>query len=509
MGKEKEESTRVTGRTMWDFGAEVAERLGLGILVLIGIAYGFYKYQQATESVQKQLNEAHRELRETSISIGTMNQKVVENIKGGLDTLEELQTRLKRLQEQANAESKKAEGAVAQQKKAEEARANAVNELEKVKLEHESFQKQRIARTGPFRDNVKKLIKLLQEDPSDPNVAELAEEIRHDYLVDPEIVLQTVADDPSTENLQRLEELDGLRIDVLMEIVKENKAGFASWAHYMSNRGQNAVIGIMKVSEEGNKAVGLVFLEYDSEQMRVYSVNVADSFTFVYFPSVHDWDATSAIGVVYAQGKIYGESLYGIPSDLSRGQLRLSDMIKSSLIGEDYMISMLAGEDPNIKLIALDELLTKEPATFSYLVDSEDDISISTTMMKKAERFNAASVVPITIGSGLGDIGELRSTVIECLDAAVKRDDRKRQSLAREDFAKSIWGLLAATVLQPDFAIYQIELLPNSLEAAVFCNVEDLRAMMYFRRDQALPQSQWRLTGFSPPERSQMLQKAS
>ena len=92
----------VTGRTAWDFAAEISRILGPGILILVGIAYAFYKFdrarQDATREMQQQLNAANQSLRETYVAIGSMNKTMIDNIQNGFDTLQGLQTRLKDLQ---------------------------------------------------------------------------------------------------------------------------------------------------------------------------------------------------------------------------------------------------------------------------------------------------------------------------------------------------------------------------------------------------------------------------
>ena len=529
MSDEEKEPKRVTGRTPWDFAAEVTQRFGLSILILAGIVYGFYKFQdqalnfeqarqEATASVQQQLNEAHKELRETSVAIGSMNKTVVENIQGGFNTLQELQSRLKGLQEQANAEAKKAEDAIALQKNADEAKLKAVNDLEKVRLEHERLQKLRVAKSGPFRDKVKSLISLLSDKPlDDPNIGKLSEEIRQDYLVDPLALFEAVAKDPNVENLQRLSELDGLKFDVLMEHINKNESGFVGWmlGYEDDPNDFEVIVGIVTVTE--GQAKGIVALEIDKEQGRVWDVDLLHCFIWVSFPSVHNWDVDSAVAIIDdSSEEFYFESVSMMPPGWSSGQINLADAFRYGLIGdEDYGFLILAGEDPNLKLITLNDLRTTEPKAYRQLEESRSEASTAIKMMHKAETFTAATVVPITLDRGLGNLGNLRATIIQTLDAAVRRDAGKRQNLARENFPNTNWGLLAAMALNLQFNVRRIEVLPNQLDAVVFCSVQDheteeiLTAKMYFGREKALPQSQWYLTGFSPPERRQSaLQKA-
>lgn len=529
MSDEKKETKPLTGKTAWDFAAEVTQRLGLPILILIGIAYGFYKYQdqnlrfedarkKATESVQEQLNAAHKELRETSVAIGDINKTMIENIKGGLSELDEIQSRLDGLKEQADAEAKKAADAIALQKEADESRVKAVNELEKVRLEHERLQKLRVAKSGPFRDKVKSLISLLSDTiVDDPNIVKLAMEIRQDYLVDPLALFEAVVKDPNVENLQRLSELDGLKFDTLMEIIEENEAGFASWmlAYEEDPSDFEGVVGVVKVSE--GQARGIVFLDYYKEQERVWDVSFLLSLAWVSFPSVHNWDVDSAAAIIEeSSGDFDLGSVSMMPPGLSRGQIHLSDAFRQTLV-EDFKLLILAGEDPNLKSITLDDLRATEPMAYRQLAESWDEASKAANMIRKAETFSAATVVPITLERGHGDLGNLRGTIIQTLDAAVRRDTGKRQKLASGNFPESNWGPLASVALNQHFVINKLEVSSDRLEVSVTCSFRDhetediLTAKMNFRREQAVTQSQWRITGFmemQPEPRQSALQEA-
>lgn len=518
MSDEKKETKPLTGRTAWDFAAEVTQRLGLSILILIGIAYGFYKYHEATKSMQERLNATNKELRETSVAIGDINKTMIENIKGGLSGLDELQSRLDGLKEQTVAEAKKAADAIALQKEADEARVKAANELKEAKLEYDRLQKLRIAKSGPFKEKVQSLISSLLSDESldDPDIEMLAKEIRRDYLVDPLVLFQAVAKDPNVENLERLNDLDGLKIDVLMKIIKENETGFTSWMHLHKEdlSDSKAVVGVVKVSED--QPIGFVSLGYDNEQRRVWEIDVALRFAWVYFPSVHNWDVDSAAAIFEgSSGDFYIGSVSMMPPGLSRGQIHLSDAIRYGWANEDYICPILAGENPNLKLIALDDLRAKEPATFRQLAESRDEASTAAMMIRKAETFSAATVVPVSLGRGTEDFVNIRATIIQTLDAAVRRDAKKRQNLALKNFSESNWGRIAAVALRQQFTVRELEVSADRLEISVICSFQDHKTeeifatKMNFRREQALPESKWRIIGFLRPEpRQSALQKA-
>jgi hypothetical protein len=503
MTNEEKEPQRVTGRTAWDFAAEVAQRFGLSMLILAGIAYAFYKFEQvrqdATKSVQQQLNEAHKQLRETSVAIGNMNKTVVENIQGGLNTLQELQSRLKGLQEQANAEAKKAEDAITRQKEAERASVNAAKELEKVKLEHERIQKLRVAKSGPFRDKVKSLIhSLSQKHIDDPNIAKLAEEIRRDYIVDPCEILRTVAKDPYAANLKSLgDELEGLKLDTLKQIAQENAAAFASWM--VLHGPTTALFGVVQTSDY--EAIGLIFIEADEE--RIFSVDVVSRAVWLIVPDKDNWDLCSIVSLsIPQQANEEGMDVFGTTrSSFPVGQKSLSDLTRDFSGPGAYKVDILVPPDPALQPITFEHVQKEYPVAYKELV-TDEEIAALTMMIHKAQIFNAANIVPVSLGQGHTDIGNLRAAIIQTLDAAVRRDTKERQNVAGENFPESDWGPLAAMALKPEFTVSGLDISLDRLEASVICSFRDpdtnniFRAQANFKRAQALPQSQWHITGF-------------
>ncbi len=241
MSDEKNETKHLTGRTAWDFAAEVSQRLGLSILILIGIAFGFYQYQnqalkfkkaeqESNKDLQEKLNSAQQQLVDSAVAVGQLNKDMIDNIKSGLGELQGLRDSIKVYQEQAEAEANKTEDAIAKQKEAEEATVRAKNNLEKAKSEQERLKKLRAAKSGPFKEKVQSLIsKLSNESLDDPDIEILADEIRQDYLVNPLALFEAVAKNPNAENLEKLRDLEGFKYDAIMNIFEDNKAGFAAW----------------------------------------------------------------------------------------------------------------------------------------------------------------------------------------------------------------------------------------------------------------------------------------
>ena len=530
MSDEKKETKSLTGRTAWDFAAEVTQRLGLPILILIGIAYGFYKYQEqnlkfedarkkANESVQSQLSTAQKQLVDTAVAVGTLNTDIINNITGGLSQLDEIQKRLEGLEEQAAAEAKKAADAVALQKEAEEATIRAKNDFENFKLDKETEQKLRIAKSGPFRDAVKSLTSLLlSEKPVyDPNIKNLAKKIRQDYLVDPLVLFQAVVKEPNAKNLEELRELEGLKYDAIVNILKENKAGFATWILVNEKGEEHAsyLMGVVRASEK--RFLGMVFFDIDDEG-RIWSVDSLTNFFLLVHPNLFDWDnyVTTAI-IDHSSGKMEQENVDEIPSSWPQGRMKLSDLIPwfVGVRGKGVEYQVLVGEDLKIMPFTLDEFRTDEPVIYSRLLErARTPVEEVGIMLRTSKTFNATTVVPVSLERGHGNLGNLRTTIIRILEAGVRRDAKERKNLAGDRFVGLDWGMISATALHEQFRVNELVVSFDRLEVFVACSFqhflmdEILTTGMSLKREKADPQSKWQVTGFRRPSGGQQLQQA-
>ena len=379
-----------------------------------------------------------------------------------------------------------------------------------------------MARSGPFKEKVRSLINnLLSGEPLDPaEIGKFAQDIRENYLVDPLDLLEAVAADPNARNLQGLSELEGLKSDTLVDVVPKSRTDSASWLLLKQEDQTVGLIGVFGMSEY--EATGFVLMEF-SKEGRVWSVEPGSRLAWVSLPSTHDWDSNLIFAVLEENGYIDLErvSTQVVPS-LPSGQKRLSDLFFGWLSEESeepFKVEPLAGTDPNVKPIALEDLQTKDPATYKNLVmELEDEFETAAMMIRRSKTFSAATAVRLDLVHGHGDVGNLRETIVQALDAAVKRDSKKRQALAAEDFSKSNWGPLAAVALKQQFAVRDVLVLADRLEASAACYYLDEqtrsihRAKLTLARKQASPQSRWRITGFAlmgPDEREQQARQAA
>ncbi len=482
----------------------------LGLLILAGVVYAFHAYlkqgiqseklrQDATRDIQRDLNAANKSVRETYVAITTMNQTIIQSIQDALDTLQNLQARLKQLQEESLKEAAKADEAIAERTKAEEERDEALKDLQQVRRDQDTDKKDRVAKSAPFKEDVNALVSLLpsDEDLTGPEVHALVSKIRTLYLVDPLSLLEAAAKDTSVKNLQALDDLEGLEFDTLKQIATQNEAGFASWMLLEADKDQ-MLLGLVQVSEYAIH--GAIAIDFD--QGRVYNIDPLTRLSWVSFPSTRNWDVELVTTITddLNGDRDYETTPMGPLSSAPGEARRFSDLLPVDLTSAP---KVLAGEDPRIRPVPLDELHETNPATYKALLMEEDRAEIAAAMMRRSEAFSASTVIPIALGEGDGDLGNLRQTIVQALNAAVKRDKQKRSALAGENFNESNWGRLAAVALNQRLRVQDLSLSPERLEASVVFVYQDQEsgdvsgAKLTLGRAQPLRESGWRITGFS------------
>lgn len=512
MSDEKDDKEPQTGRTAWDFAAEVSQKLGLSIVILIGIAFGLYQFQdqalklkeaerESNKDLQEKLNSAQQQLVDSAVAVGQLNKDMIENIQSGLGELQKLQSSIKLYQGQTEAEARKAMDAIAKQKEAEEATIRAKNDLKKLKLENETQQKLRIAKSGPFRDKVRDLVSLISDESADDStIKNLAKEIRGDYLVDPQVLFQAVAKNINAENLEKLSDLESVKYDAIKNILKD-KTNFAAWMLVQKEGKIDCAFGV--VSGEEKRFFGFVVIEFDDKE-RIWYINGYEYGFLLVFPDILNWD--NYISVAFFANSSELENMVDreidkVPPGWPQGRMKFSDMISGMYNDPEYDVNDLAKENLSIMPITFDELQSLLPNVYNLLL-GEDDLYVQELRMMehKSKTFSAASIVPISLDRGHGDLGNLRSTILEILDAAVKKDNEKRQKHAKKSFRN--WGLLASVVLNEQFVMNKLEVSLDRLEVSITCSFLDyetkniLTAKMNFRREQTFRENPWRIAGF-------------
>jgi len=505
---------------MWDFATEISRKLGFSILVLIGVLYGFYKYQEqarlfeesrqnATKNIQIQLNAANESLRNTYIAIGTMNETMIGNIKKAFGTLQLLQDRIATLQGESEVAMETAAKAVEEKLKAGEQRAKALGQLQEIKDEQERLQKLRVSRSGPFKDDVTKLVTLLRSDRSisNNNIVELAGDIREKYLIDPVNLFDMVSKDASISNLKELAQLEGISVETLNRIVSENQSKFATWMLLKAETQDKAMLGIVKAYEE--KFIGGILLEID--EGRIYKSDNIYRASFIALPSLSNWD-DQVIGMVSVD--LEGEFEFTeIPPAFfrthPRDKIRLSELL---FFEEEVKSTLLSGKEGTFRPISIEELQKKETSTYEKMF-SIDDVKVIMRTVIRAKTYDANSIVPVTLGEGFGNIGTLRDTIVQALNAAVRRNQSKRNSLAEKEFISSNWGYVGTAALGNNLIIKQLSLSQDRLEASFIFDYIDLvknadyESNLVFKRASSSPKAKWRLAAYSSKPKARKSRK--
>lgn len=499
MTDEQTKAKPVTGRTVWDYVTRISKDFGLPIVILVVIGYGIFMFQQQAMQYQSQLNKANQAVTETYVAIGTMNKTALQNIRESLDMHQTLQARLKELQQKAMAETQKADEAVAKCQKAQEDEKQAREQVKELKAEHEQMKKDSAAKSGPFKEDVKALVTLLTSEQriDMDEIGTLAAQIRVEHLVDPNKLLEAVANDPSIKNLQKLNELEGLKVNTMMNIATKNDANFDGWVSFVEEPDMvRGLLGAVIISDDQVKTS--IFMLTDED--RVFLVETTKRLFVVSFPSPNDWDSNL---MVMASEELDGDFFYdtvpaGEIADLTTDEFPLSRLLLIDIL----TTKVLAGKEPRLKPVSLDNLREKDLTAYNKLITSEDTAALAARMIRNSETFSATTILPITMGQRYPDLGNLRETIIQALNAAVRRDNKQRQALAAKDFSQSNWGLLAAAALTSEFTFRNLFLSSDGREASAVFSVrrQDLPGLRTARLTLARPepnaQAKWKLTGF-------------
>jgi hypothetical protein len=297
-----------------------------------------------------------------------------------------------------------------------------------------------------------------------------------------------------------LNELEGLKGSDLIEIAKENKANFAAWMRvYEQGPESGGLIGVVRTSDY--EIEGLLLIEFD--EGRVLDTDIVERISLVSFPATDDWDSTS-IGMIFedVDGDLDYEPISrGDIAGLPMGEMVLSNWLSLALDG--VRIQILAGEDPKIQSLALEDFQQRDLRVYNGLMEWEGQVATAAMMLRRSKTFGASTVIPVTLGERYRELGNLRETIIQALNSAVKRDGPKRQALAGENFSESNWGMLAAAALSEKFRFDDFLVSPDLLESSIvfsYLNQETadtFMANLILGREQATPQAMWRITGLS------------
>jgi len=477
------------GRTPWDLGAELVEKLGIGVLVLVGFFFALWQFRAqeadirdgllekardaeaarlaALSESQEQLRESNESLRESSESLVRMNKDVVQNLSEGFEKIQALQKELEPLREQRAAEQEAAERAAEERKQVEgelkeklallrTAEANAERakseakqaerQLAEARTELEKFRERVLERYGEFREDVERLVEAVEEVSDDlrgTELPELADEIRTSYLIDVHSILAPLADEPGEADSQAIAELAGMSREALETFARSEDNPFEYWGAWGGDEAYVMALGTGL--EYGWRGYAVFELSDD----RVVEVRAGDRFLFVSVPSEDDWDDVR-IHNVYEDldGELDSDQVDVRPD--GEGRISLARLARE---GDGSELETLRGEAPSFPLLELDaEVDGPERRLLRRAIADSSRLEYAEGMLERARSFDASDLLPAVLPDGSTPSAGLRESLVRVLDAAVRRDPAARRALSHPSLDDD-WGVLGAAVLGYDFEL--------------------------------------------------------
>ncbi len=470
-----------TGRTIYDLLAEIANRLGVPILVLVGFVFAIYmfqgQYQEGIAQQQAQIDDAHQSLRTTYEAINNMHGTMLDNVTQGMETLQALQDKMKDIEKEADLARQEAMQALETVEEAKADLAKAKRQKEELEQEKKSKQQQIAERLGTFGDDVQQLLDLIADefDGHYTDIESLAQQIQHTHLIEPAKVLASFKSEGGTEEvLVELQRLEGLSTEKMEALASTNEPGFDMWI-----RDEEYYVGSI-VSEDRQSFKAIAFEEFEG---RIYSVETLDEISLFGAPAFSNWDQNMIYAYMMDAGGDHDVIEYEYNG---AAEIQLSEMLE--FISDSYGFSVISGSDVALSVRPVSELLANEPELVEELSSTYSYVAEMFAMVERSQTFSTSVLVP----PAKLDVG-LRKTVIQVIDAAVKKDDVGRIQLVPEGGIP--WGELAAIALHPTFNLTD-RTVTESAATVIFTAEDDYgdlrRAKLAFSRNQS---GAWQLDG--------------
>jgi hypothetical protein len=475
--------------SVWTLASQVINRLGYPVLLVVVLAYGVYMFteqknrseeilNQQRNASQNLLNEANQIARQSYLSVADMHQKVIANINTALDTLEKVQIRSDKEADEASKAIEDRNTALDDLEKvkndAEEIKRKALEEVNKakkevdkskddlIKLETEKKDKLKYLsmRESDYKELVKSLIGAIEDDTENTETIEdLAAKIKAGYLVNADELFSAYMSYPSNQNLKRLGDLIGFRInDIVDVILKRNGYDYDQWIKSQEGSGQT-IIGGKSDLDYGLR--NLILMDFESGNL--YDIEHLTNLHVLSLPSTDNWDTSNYYyGYIDKDNEYYGEEIKNPSQTIKNGYWTLSSLISDDL--PDAEFSSITGQEKKyrpLSLLEIEDIYSEK--LFDAILDDAPQFDNLYQMIKRAKKSQIDALIPISVGRGFGN---LRQAIIGGLHAAISKDDEARQALSPPSFSQS-WGELAAVALQPTFKFENIEVSEDRRNASV------------------------------------------
>lgn len=291
-----------TGRTAWDALVDMGGMLGRytpWIIIVAGVFYGTYKFRElqqhaqkdAQDAAQSQIDEAHKDLRDTYEQIGKMHQQQLERLSSMLDLdkkttestkqkqaeLDKLQEETKRIQLEAQEAQKTVDHAAAEVVSAKRQKdlvqrsfEQITHSLEQKRQESEKNQRDLALREAAFSQRADTIIALKDRltgvakhlvDSTDASVATLGRDILKEFSpLDVKKMLTAYAKQPGKDTAKPLDDLLGSGEETLDTALRgEQGLGFSFWQKYTRKDGtKTAYVGVVHQTDVTDDGVVLL-----------------------------------------------------------------------------------------------------------------------------------------------------------------------------------------------------------------------------------------------------------
>lgn len=493
-----------TGRTPWDFGAELLValgRLGPSVIVVGGfLAFAYYFYKEVNEArqdadvqLQNRLKVAQEQLVQTYDKMGGMSDQLIQNIQDLLALnqrvdleVEENRTRLRKVEEQIKQELESAE------REAEEARREteqAERDLERLSAEIDAKRAEMRAEVQRLEDTRKSLAQKIAESERklQEHETSLAARVRQIDDMNREIealrqqnaalaaqvlspaagpllpersvedprgqasaerseairaVLSRYLSDPEAAELTDFDSLIGFDSALVEEVARQG-LGFSLWM-------RNAEEGwFLAVTEQRENGFG-PFLALGMAEGKISDVQPFYAMLATRSPTLQDW---------YGQWLILNQiDEYGAFSDyfpFEGETLRVEDL--DMIFGSD-VTRVVFGEPRIYRLGAIDSWAEEFPRIYDQWRQEDDYLerpSLILRMLARAEGFEAERI------EGMGRPGfseDLRKTLVAILNAAVAGTPERASQWLASHLAPADLGRVAAIVLRDGVRVSDVRL---------------------------------------------------
>jgi hypothetical protein len=476
------EADTKTGRTLWDSIVDLARLMGPyapWVIMIAGAAYAVFKFTElqktaqitAREQVQKELDAAHKELRDTFNQIGEMNSHQMTNVKSMLElhdetvkSTEEQRKKYEALRDQSNQTRDDADRARQQAEKAKVDADNAIKDAQNAsksaseaatkveKSQKDLAQKeaelnrksdeinQRASKIGDLNQKLIELATLVVSPSAEHSSTDLANRILKEYSPEPKALLKAFAAQPSETSGRMLKNLIGKGFEELNAAIKED-LGFAFWQRISSDKTELIrYAGALRQNRSSDEAVVLVGVSAN----KIVDIQCYEKILVVSAPDPGNWSNQ-------ANYIIFKSFLNNDPSGVERLPFKESVWTFANTFNDAHGEQVWGNEKALPVCSIEDESCLDSDMTAVTAEDIHSEFSEIRSMLVRAGNFNPAAVLPPAV-----EPTELRDLLRNLLTVGVKHNKEVPHLILGQGIKNDVVGRLTAAALKSSFALESV-----------------------------------------------------